>query len=54
MKSQKKRKRFADIREVKINAGGLEQHQRLKRFPEMFSAVGRTLVEVYRVKRGIL
>jgi len=37
-------------RSEKENAGGLEQHQRW-RVPEMFSAVGKTLVQVYRVKR---
>jgi len=36
----------------KENAGGLEhQHWRV---PEMFSAVGKTLVQVYRVKRRVL
>jgi len=37
----------------KENAGGLEQHQH-GRVPEMFSAVGKTLVQVYRVKRRVL
>ena len=37
----------------KENAGGIEQHQHW-RVPEMFSAVGKTLVQVYWVKRRVL
>ena len=40
-------------RSEKENAGGLEQHQHW-RVPEMFSAVGKTLAQVYRVKRRVL
>ena len=40
-------------RNDKENAGGLEQHQHW-RFPDMFSAVGKTLVQVYRVKRRVV
>jgi hypothetical protein len=49
-KSQMKEKSFAGVSSEKENAGGLEQHQH-RRVPEMFSAVGKTLVQVYRGKR---
>ena len=39
-------------RSEKENAGSLEHQQ--WRVPEMFSAVGKTLVQVYRVKRRVL
>jgi len=51
MKGLMKRKRFPDVSEVKKKT--LEQHQQW-RVPEMFSAVGKTLVQVYRVKRRVL
>jgi len=40
-------------RSEKENTGGLEQHQHW-RVPEMFSAVGKTLVQMYWVKRRVL
>jgi len=40
-------------RSEKENTAGLEEHQHW-RVPEMFSAVGKTLVQVYRVKRRVL
>ena len=40
-------------RSEKENSGGLEQHQHW-RVPEMFWAVGKTLAQVYEVKRRVL
>ena len=40
-------------RSEKENAGGLEQHQQW-RVPDMFSVVGKTLVQVYWVKGRVL
>ena len=47
------RETFCDVQSEKENAGGLEQDQHW-RVPEMFSAVGKMLVQVYRVKRRVL
>jgi len=49
-KGQMKGKCFVDVSEVKKkNPGGLEQYQHLRE-SEMFSAVGKTLVQLYQVE----
>ena len=48
----KKGKRFADVSEVKKKT--LEVLKNIStEVTEMFSAVGKTLIQVYRVKRGV-